>query len=256
VVEMSIVCSDRVRAEARLLRDPDSPDGDVEGKVRIESRVDREKFTIEAEHLDPGAVVDFLLDGVSIGTRAADASGEAKIELNTKDGDLLPFGVASVADLSGLAIEVRLSGALLLTGEVPALPDSSVTPGNPGSGMDSGRGRADLTPLASGVEGRIEIRQRLDTGEQRFKMEAEGLEPGTQVAFRIESLSAPGTFVNIASVVADSGGEAEINTQDGLPLPLGVNDVSQLVGLGVDVILDDGSDTVILEGTVPPLVAD
>ncbi|HEX5137882.1 MAG TPA: hypothetical protein VFY93_12975 [Planctomycetota bacterium] len=254
VTEMSVSCGDRVRAEARLTRAADAPDADVQGKVRVESRADREKLTIEAEHLDPGTVVDFVLDGVSIGTGTADTTGEAQLELNTKDGDTLPLGVASVADLAGLPVEVLLDGTLLLSGEVPALPDATVTPGNPGSGIGSGRGRAPLTPLVSGLEGHVEIRQRLDTGEQRFKMEAQNLAPGAQVAFWIEDLANPGTFVKLRSVVADAGGQAEINTQDGLPMPLGVADVSLLAGLGVKVTLDDGSGQVLLEGIVPSLV--
>ncbi|MCK6461928.1 MAG: hypothetical protein L6Q95_18765, partial [Planctomycetes bacterium] len=199
--------------------------------------------------------VDFSLDGTPIGSAMADTTGEAKLELNTKDGAQLPLGATSAGDLSGLLVEVRLaSGELLLSGEVPALPDGTVTPGNPGSGSDRGRGRALLTPLASGLEGHVEIRQRLDSGDQRFKMEAEHLAPGTVVAFWIEDSS--GTFVKLRSVAADSDGEAEISTEDDLPMPLGVSDVADLVGLDVRVTLDDGSDTVLLEGTVPSLVAD
>jgi hypothetical protein len=263
VTEMSLSCGDRVRAETRLTRDAASPDGDVQGKVRIESRADREKFTIEAERLDAGTVVEFFLDDpsnadgfASIGTATALSGGEAQIELATNDGEALPMGAAAAGALSGFLVEVRLAGTgeVLLTGVVPALPDGTVAPGNPGSGTDSGRGRAPLTPLASGLEGRVEIRQRLDSGEQRFKMEAQNLASGTQVAFWIEDFS--GTFVNLRSVVADAAGEAEINTQDGLPMPLGVGDVGDLVGLGVRVTLDDGSGTVLLEGSVPPLVAD
>ncbi len=265
VTEMSVVCSDRVRAEARLTRDANSPDADVQGKVRVESRADREKFTVEAERLDAGTVVEFFLDDpndatgfVSIGSAAAIAGGEAELEFNTKDGDSLPMGAAAAGELSGFLVEVRLSGTgeLLLTGEVPTLPDGTVSPGNPGSGTDRSRGRAPLTPLVAGLEGRVEIRQRLDENEQRFKMEAEGLVSGTAVAFWIEDPANPGTFVRLAGATADAEGEAEINTQDGAPLPLGVTDVADLVGLDVRVTLDDGSDQVLLEGTVPPLVAD
>ncbi len=257
VTEMSLSCGDRVRAETRLLRDASSPDADAQGKVRIESRADRQKFTVEAEHLDPGTVVDFSLDGTPIGSATADATtGEAKLELNTKDGAQLPLGAMSAGDLSGLHVEVRLAGTgeVLLSGEVPTLPDGTVAPGNPGSGTDRGRGRSPLTPLASGLEGHVEIRQRLDSGEQRFKIEAENLAPGTEVAFWIEDSS--GTFVKLRSVVADAGGEAEISTEDDLPMPLGVSDVADLVGSDVRVTLDDGSDTALLEGTVPALVAD
>lgn len=265
VTEMSVMSSDRVRAEARLVRDPNSPDADVQGKVRVESRADREKFSVEAENLDVGTMVEFFLDNpddpegfVSIGAVAADANGHAQLEFNTKDGDTLPMGVNAASALSGFLVEVRLqtTGAVLLTGEVPTLPDGTVTPGNPGMGTDRGRGRAPLTPLVNGLEGRVEIRQRLDTGEQRLKIEAEHLASGTAVAFWIEDPANPGTFFRLGGATAGATGDAEFNTQDGSPLPFGVTDVADLVGLGVRVTLDDGSDQVLLEGTVPPLVAD
>ena len=261
VVELSISCGDRVRAEARLTRDANSPDADVQGKVRVESRADREKFTVEAEHLDAGTAVEFFLsDGtgfVSIGLATADTSGEAELEFNTKDGDTLPMGAAAADDLSGFLVEVRLAtGELLLTGEIPALPDGTVTPGDPGSETDRSRGKAHLTPLVAGLEGHVEIRQRLDENEQRFEIEAEHLVSGTAVAFWIEDPANAGTFVRLGGATAGTTGDVEFETEDGDPLPLGVTDVADLVGLDVRVTLDDGSDQVLLEGTVPPLVAD
>ena len=52
---------DRLRAMTFLTRDPDSPDADVKGKVKIESREDREKLEIEVEHLAPGTAVNVYL---------------------------------------------------------------------------------------------------------------------------------------------------------------------------------------------------
>jgi hypothetical protein len=259
VTELSVVSSDRVRAEARLVRDAAAGDPDVQGKVKVESRLDRERFAIEAERLDAGTVVEFFLDDpadaagfISIGAAAAIAGGEAQIERSTNDGDPLPLDALGAKDLAGFLVEVRLtSGDLLLTGEVPALPDPNVTAGSPGA-TDRSRGRAFLTALAAGVEGTVEIRQREDA--QRLKMEVEHLAPGTAVAFWIQD--ATGTFVRIAGAVADAMGEAEISTQDGLSLPLGAADVAALVGLSVQVTRDDGSGEVLLLGTVPSLVAD
>jgi hypothetical protein len=261
MTEMSVVCSDRVRAEARLTRDANSPDADVEGKVRVESRDDREKFSIEAEHLATGTEVAFFLADpddpltfMSIGIMTA-TMDEAELEFNTKDGDPLPLGALAAEELSGFLVEVRLSGTgeLLLTGEVPSLPDGTVTPGQPGEGGDSLRGRAPLTALVAGLEGHVEIEQELEDNEQEFEIEAERLAPGTMVSFWIEDPVSPGMFTKFADATAGDDGEAEFETEDGDPLPLGVTDVADLVGLGVRVI--DGSDQVLLEGTIPPLVA-
>lgn len=264
VVEFSCSARDRLRAEARLLRADGSPDANVKGKVKVESRADREKFTIEAEHFAAGTVVEFFLDDpatpeglVSVGTAtAAGLEGEARLELNTKNGAALPMGAAAVSELAGFAIEVRLvaGGALLLTGEVPGLPTGGGDPGAPPLPGDDARGRARLTPALPGLEGHVEIRTRPEQNRQRFEMEAEGLAPGTQVAFLIEDPANPGALVQIAVRAADLDGEAELKTE-GL-LPLGVAKVDELVGLDVRVVLADGSGTLLLSGTVPELVAD
>ena len=84
---------------------------------------------MEAEHLAPGRVVEFFVEDpglpgtfLSLGQFAAGSDGEAEIELDTHDGDLLPGNVATVTDLVGLEVEVRDggSGDLLLSGVVPA----------------------------------------------------------------------------------------------------------------------------------------
>jgi hypothetical protein len=116
-----------------------------------------------------------------------------------------------------------------------------------------GRGRAELTAHFMGLDGHVEIRSRPEDSEQRFKMEAEHLAPGERVTFLIEDPDAAGAFVVLASVAADGEGEAEISTQDGLPMPLGVTDVGSLVGLEVRVM---GGEELLLSGAVPQLVAD
>jgi len=134
VIHMCKSDEDEEGAKVSLVVAEGSPLPDVEGAVEVESDDDGEEFEIEAEHLEPGTEVDFFLDNpgdadgfVLIGTVAADAEGDADLELKTEDGDVLPLGAASVADLVGFLIEVRLTatGDLLLTGEVPdvAAPD-------------------------------------------------------------------------------------------------------------------------------------
>jgi hypothetical protein len=155
-------------------------------------------------------------------------------------------------------IEVRLAGtgAVLLTGQIPTLPApfaEAPDGGAPAPG-ERGRGRARLFPHVPGLEGHVEIRTRPDNEEQRFKMEAEHLAPGTLAEFQIEDSSDPSGFSRIGSATAGGDGEAEIHTQDGLPFPLGVSDVNDLVGLEVRVV--DGSGTLLLSGAVPELVAD
>ena len=80
-----------VHAGARAAR---SPDGDVEGKVEVESKLDGDEFELEVEHLAPGAVVEAFVGNpeegtalTSIGMLTAGDSGEAELELETEHGD-------------------------------------------------------------------------------------------------------------------------------------------------------------------------
>ncbi len=266
VAEFSATCSQRQRADARLERAADSPDGDVEGKVKIDTRGGDQEFEVEAEHLAPGTIVEIFLRApgedtafVSVGTAAANADGEAEFERDTGDGDTLPLGVTEVAALEGYDVSVRLAttGDVLLVGEVPSLPEVDLGDFDdvPNSGDDA-RGKARLEAIA-GVEASVEIRRRLGKDEsQRFKMEIEHLEPGTVVLFQIEDPENLGTFLTFADGEADGDeGEVEASTSDGARLPFEFEDVSDLVGLRVRII-DAETETVLASGEVPSLVAD
>ena len=58
-----------------------------------------------------------------VGSMNVGAFGEAELELDTHDGDALPFGVATAAELAGLAVELRnaAGGAVLFSGTTPSL---------------------------------------------------------------------------------------------------------------------------------------
>ncbi len=146
VREFFMAGADRLRAMTFLTRDPDSPDEDVKGKVKIETRDDRERFEIEVENLTSGTAVSFYLAAPPaagsdpefefVASATANSDGEAEIERDTRDGDQLPLGAETVSDLEGYLIEVRLDDTdepLLLTGKVPALPDEWPAPGWSGS---------------------------------------------------------------------------------------------------------------------------
>ncbi|MDH3591564.1 MAG: hypothetical protein OER88_06780, partial [Planctomycetota bacterium] len=264
VIEFSATCSEHQRADARLERVEGSPDPDVEGKVKIDTRGDDEEFEAEAENLAPGTIVEVFLSNpdtdqgfVSIGTAAANADGEAELERDTGDGDRLPLGVRRVDELSGFKVEIRLAstGETLLAGEVPSLPEMSIDLDEIPTLGENARGRALLDALEPGLEGHVEIRRRPEQEEQRFEMEAEGLRPGTGVLFQIEHIEIPGTFVTIADGRANEEGEVEISTQDGLRMPFNVRDVENLVGLTVRVLSAE-TEEVLLIGEVPALVAD
>lgn len=247
--------------------------GGLEAKVEVEVEMMGEKLEAEIERFEPGTLIDFYIDdpadatsvAVLAGSAAADAEGEAQLEFETEDGDTLPLGATSVDELAGLDMIFVLAstGEELLRVRIPkasdvVLGDDNHRDDDDGDDRDDDEGDLDkgksrLTAVEVGLEGDVEIRQ--EDGDQRFKMEAEMLASGRVVRFEIEDIDLADSFVTLATRAADASGEAEISTQDGLAMPFGVADVTDLVGLKVRV-LDDATDEVLLTGTVPTLGTD
>lgn len=121
---------DRARGRASLVR---TAGGAGAGYVEVRRRVDgglRGKFKVEVEDLASGLALEvWMEDGAGsgsfarIGAFTIGSFGEAELELESQDGDTLPFGVLDVASLVGRGIEVRRvsDGAAILRGTVPAL---------------------------------------------------------------------------------------------------------------------------------------
>jgi len=260
VTEFSADKGDGRAAKSELHPPKGAVESDLRGFVKIESRPGIERFVLVVEHLAPeaGALIyigDSLVDDVRAG-----AQGVIEFSRRSDAAPGLPLGVGSVADLSGKLVELRLAdaGTTVLVGEVPHLP--SAVKGTPGSDKphpaEHARGKARLVPHVPGLEGSVEIRVVPETGEQLFSVRVAGLDPGSEVRFRIAHPDLDGAFETIATVHADGDGEASISTNHGLPMPFGVSHVGKLVGLGVRVIRGGESDAVLMTGEVPALVAD
>ncbi len=90
--------------------------------------VPSEELEIEVKDQAPAATLDVFIEdpGSSVqtlvGQIVTNGSGKGKLAFRTKHGDALPFGRLFVADLAGLAVEVRDGGSnVLLTGAIPAV---------------------------------------------------------------------------------------------------------------------------------------
>ena len=281
IVETRTSRSDRDEREVeiRMTRATTNDDADMKGEVELESRTDREKFEVEVEHAAPDRDLEVWVidpDGFeeSQGVRFVDAFGEAEWELDTGDGDRLPFDVSAVDDLVDHTVEVRdaTDGGLLLTTELGELPASAPSTddgnGDGSSGDDSGsgsgdgegdrvRGRARLTAAESGLDGYVEVRRRAAQNRERFQIEAEHLATGRVVELFVEDPGMSGSFLSLGRFAANAGGEVELelDTNDGDRLPGNVATVLDLVGLEVQV--RDGADGgLLLSGLVPTPVLD
>jgi len=268
-VDCSRSNSDDREAEVRMTRSVDSDDADVTGEIETESRTDRQRLKIEVEHLTVGRVVKAILTlaGVEadLGSRTADAFGEVEWDLNTNDGDVLPHGVTTVAELAGADVRVEDAGngTILTFGTVPETPAATDGDGD-GSDDDSddddghGEGRARLTRASGAVgEAYVEVSVRPDQGDrQRFKAEIDHQTAGLEVDVWLEDPANLGTLSKIGSITVGSEGEGELelDTHEGAGLPYGVASVQSLVGLQVE--LRTTADVVLFSGLVPTVVTD
>lgn len=122
----------RLRGRKRLVSHVDGVRGYVAVRARGcvvdgERRFIRQLFKIAGEGFDVGQEIEFFLEDpdnlgtlVALGTVLANSDGGAQIKFDTGDGDELPFGVASIRELRGLAVEVRddVTGDTLLSSRV------------------------------------------------------------------------------------------------------------------------------------------
>ena len=247
-----------------LSRTVESDDADAEGSAKLESRVDNQKLSVEVENLTAGRSLEaFVISkGVaqSIGKATVDAAGEARWEIATKNGGVLPFGAATVADLAGDDVEVRdaLAGTVLLRGTLPEVKTPTAAAGGTTTGSRS-HGRSALVATTGNTgSGHIELCRRVETVLQnKFQVELDGLASGLAVEVWMENAVGSGVFAKIGSMTVGALGRAELelDSHDGDAMPFGVLDVADLVGRGVQVRkASDG--TVILTGTVPALVSE
>lgn len=258
-VDVSHSSSDDREAEIHLTRSSASDDLDAEGEAKIESRTDRERFEVKAEHLDAGRVLELFVitpDGTeeSQGTQTVGLDGEARWRADTSNGDALPFGVATVADLEGHDVEVRdaTAGTLLLFGTLPSVPTSVDD-----ETETEAEGRA-LLVAEAGVTGEAHVEVKSRTGDEareEFKVEVEGRAPAGVVDVLVEDPANLGTMVSVGTLVIGGEGEGdlEFDSHHGDALPFGVANVSALVGLLVE-LRDGGTNALLFSGTVPALV--
>jgi len=258
-----------LEGEAALTAVVGSPQPDARGEIEIQSGLAGQSLEVEVAGADPSVELTVFLDDGSgnftaIGTLSPEDGG-LELAIDTAAGGTLPFGVATVELLAGLAIEVRDgASAVVLAGVVPAL-GAGDDDGDDDDGDDDGdhdgdddehdglpaRGRAALVRADSSpyAEARGEVEVETRSGEEEFEIEAERLDAGVAVEFFLED--GAGAMASIGTATTDGDGEAEIEfgTEEGGSLPLGAASVAELAGRRVEVRTADG--TLVLFGEVP-----
>lgn len=245
--------------EARLTPCATSDDLDAHGEIRIESRPDRERFKIEVEHLTAGrSVVAVVIDGsgneASLGARAAGLTGEVEWSLNTANGDTLPFGVGSVADLVGFEVEVRDAADASISIVCGTIGDLPLSAGDDSHVDSEGREGVARVNAPVGSEAHVKIKHRTgDEARDEFEAEVEHMVSGDVVDVWLENPASLGTFSLVGSMTVGGEGEGrlEISTQDGDTLPFGVTSAGDLAGLHVEFRTPGG--VVLFAGLVPAL---
>lgn len=108
----------------------DDDEDDDEGRLFLLSKPKKgeEDFRLTLKGLAADSVELFVEDPVSsvmtsVGVFDVKSNGKLKVRFRNKHGEPLPLGVASLRDLSGMALEVRAAsgGEVLLSGVVPEL---------------------------------------------------------------------------------------------------------------------------------------
>jgi hypothetical protein len=159
----------------------------------------------------------------------------------------LPFGVASVSELIGRDVEIRVGDEVVLFAEIPGfdpLPKAKV--------------EDDLDPTENApidAEAAIKLRSRPRKGDERFRVTVEDVDlaVGQELQLYLEDPDQPGTLVNQGAMVADEEGtdaRFRSRTRQGQALPFEVNSTADLAGLAIE-IRDADTGDVYFDGLVP-----
>lgn len=239
-----------LKARAPLVRPSPAPDDDARGRIDMTEKADDAVFRVRLEKLDVGAAFSlFVEDSVGAGTftdaGAFELDGdEFDLRFDSSEGPL-PLGVAALSDLVGRLVQVQSASVVHLTGVVPDFAAKGKGSGGWLKGKRALMRSDDL--LDDDAKGTLEVRTKPADNRDRFVVKAQRLPTGSVASFIVYIEDAPGStlFVPVAEMAADDDDPKDrvlkIDTHGGAPLPLGVFDVEELEGFGVEVRGSDGN---------------
>jgi hypothetical protein len=230
-----------------------APDLDADGSLLIRSYDggDRERFDVRIHHVLPGVVHElYIEDGEEQFVLVAELEGgkSKKFSADTAQGEILPLE-ATLAELTGRALEVRVDGEVLLSTVVPAFVDDAAH-----KSAKEQLDVADGSP-SGGAQGVIFAKANDKNGLQFLRLKVKDL--GFQsFAYTLWVEDTEGTLVPAGSIeqYGKRKGRYVSNTRTGKPLPLGELYIDDLAGRKLEI--RDQNDAVYLEEVVPPLQKD
>jgi len=251
----SAVAAPNVQSTRIYLTRPVSgaPDLDASGSLLVRSHdgSDRERFDVRIHDVTPGSVHELYVEDESeqFVLVAVLAGGKNKTySADTKQDEPLPLE-ATLAELVGRDVEVRVAGEVLLHTVVPAFVDDGAH-----------KSAKEILELAAGTpnqgaQGIIFVKANDKHGLQFLRLKAKDL--GFQsFAYTVWVDDGEGTMVEAGSIeqYAKRKGRFISNTRTGKPLPLGVLYLDDLAGRKIEI--RDQLGAVYLEEFIPLLQKD
>jgi hypothetical protein len=230
-----------------------APDLDAAGSLLVRSYDggDRERFDVRIHNVTPSVVHElYIEDGEEQMVLVAVLEGgkSKKFSADTAKGDILPLE-ATLAELTGRTVEVRVGSEILLHSVVPAFVDDGVH-----KSAKEILDLADGTPNG-GAQGVLFVKANDKNGLQFLRLKAKDL--GFQsFSYTLWVEDSEGAMVPAGAIeqYGKRKGRFVANTRTGKPLPLGELYLDDLAGRRLEV--RDQNDAVYLEEVVPPLQKD
>lgn len=251
------------RVERSLLRVTPPVDPDARGRMALERRRNGDQvFAITIENVVPVSEIYSLwledFAGAStftmVGNFLPDDATRATLMRDTGRGDMLPFDVMELAELVDRAVQVRDGQqSAILTGIVPTLDSPAGSGGNfPKTRRDRHFLRSPLSNVFPRARGRITAERegydsRLVVETRRWDILST---PST--LFIEDEFGALQSIAELQPIPDRYNGYLAWSTIEGEPLPLGVNDVTELAGRRVEI--RDMFSAVLVIGEIPDLL--
>jgi hypothetical protein len=243
------------KAETPLVRLDNGVDEDATGTLRVSAHLEQQAFTFEvrAENVNPEwqpyVLMEFTPGGGDFSYIGdLEVSGNALIlDIDTKDGDVLPFEFQDIASLQGRVVQITIGEVSLLQAVVPDVEASSKPV----------KAKQTLGPADDGapkLKAKLKLRSKPSKGDERFDLMVKhlGFDDAAEFSLFVEDDVDSDVFADAGDmerIGSSAHGRYRRFTKKGQALPLGVSSLSELAGRRFEV--RDGDDGVHVEGVLP-----